>query len=455
MKVSANTTLFACILLIGLATINLPSQGQDHEGWHAGVTWVDITPEDSMWMAGYASRNHGAEGLLLPLKAKALALQDRDGNRGLIFTTDLIGASREITDTIFAAMKEKLGLERHQVVFSASHSHSSPVADNSLRCIYPYDDEEARKIEAYAEIFLEKIIAAGQAAFDHLKPALLYSGNGVARFAVNRRNNNESALTPTHTLDGPQDHAVPVLKITDLEGRVFALLFGYACHATVLDGYLWSGDYPGFAQEALEERYPDATALFFAGCGADMNPLPRRQLPLVRQYGETLASAVAARVDGDMKELEPTLKTGYTEVLLAMLPPPDKESLEEQVATTTGYEQRCTQQLLDMLEAEGSLPESYPYPMQGWKLGDLPFAMLSGEPVVEYALALKETLGQDTFVMGYANDYVSYIPSERILNEGGYEGCKAQMIFGLPSCWAPGLEEAIVTGMRSLLTSLD
>jgi hypothetical protein len=100
------------------------------------------------------------------------------------------------------------------------------------------------------------------------------------------------------------------------------------------------------------------------------------------------------------------------------------------------------------------LPVSYPYPLQAWKLGGQGFAMLSGEPVVEYAIALKESLGQDLFVMGYANDYVSYIPSERIREEGGYEGCKSQIIFGLPNCWAPGLEEKILSGMRSLVESL-
>jgi neutral ceramidase len=246
-----------------------------------------------------------------------------------------------------------------------------------------------------------------------------------------------------------------VLKVADDSGNLYAVLFGYACHATVLDGYLWSGDYPGFAQAALEERYPGATALFFAGCGADMNPLPRRQVPLVRQYGETLASAVAAQLEGEMKSLEAVFKTGYAETELTMLPPPEKEELEARVAATGGYEQRCTQQLLDMLETDGSLPVSYPYPVQAWKLGDQILAMLSGEPVVEYTLALKESLGQDIFVMGYANDYVSYIPSERILSEGGYEGCASQIIFGLPNCWAPGLEARILTTLCDLVGSLD
>ena len=68
--------------------------------------------------------------------------------------------------------------------------------------------------------------------------------------------------------------------------------FGYACHPTVLDGYEWSGDYPGFAQIELEKSYPGTVAMFFQGTGADMNPLPRRTVPLAQQYGEELAAAV-------------------------------------------------------------------------------------------------------------------------------------------------------------------
>ena len=447
---TAGFPLFVCILTVAYSAGTFAQSG----GWMAGVAATDITPDEPVWMAGYASRTHAAEGVLLPLKAKALALQDQQGNRGLILTADVVGVSRETSDQIFSALQKALGLERKEMVFSSSHSHSGPVVGNSLRCIYPYDDEEARKLDRYTEAFIDKIINLGKQSFENIRPAILYSGNGIARFAVNRRNNQEGALSSFTALEGPQDHAVPVLKVSGEDGQLYAVLFGYACHATVLDGYLWSGDYPGFAQKALEDRYPGTTALFFAGCGADMNPLPRRQIPLVQQYGETLAAAVAAQLEGEMKRLDPVLKTGYSETTLDMLPPPEKEELEKQVATTSGYEQRCSLQLLESLEKNGSLPVSYPYPLQAWKLGGQGFAMLSGEPVVEYAIALKESLGQDLFVMGYANDYVSYIPSERIREEGGYEGCKSQIIFGLPNCWAPGLEEKILSGMRSLVESL-
>jgi hypothetical protein len=76
-------------------------------------------------------------------------------------------------------------------------------------------------------------------------------------------------------LKGPFDHDVPVLKVSAGK-KVRAIVFGYACHATVLSFYQWSGDYPAFAQIELGKAHAGTMALFWAGCGADQNPLPRR-----------------------------------------------------------------------------------------------------------------------------------------------------------------------------------
>src|SRR5690606_39897908 len=68
---------------------------------------------------------------------------------------------------------------------------------------------------------------------------------------------------------------------------------------------LWSGDYVGFAQIALEKAYPGTTALFFQGAGGDQNPLPRRTVALAEQYGNTLAAAVERVVKEEMRPLSP------------------------------------------------------------------------------------------------------------------------------------------------------
>ncbi len=430
------------------------ADSQETAGWLAGVASVNITPGEPLWLGGYASRTKPAEGTLLPLYAKALALQDAAGNRAVLVTGDILDFPKPFAERIRARVEADHGLARAGLILSASHTHSAPVIGTSLKCIYTFDDQEEQKIMAYADDLETKLVTLTGQALANLAPATLHSGNGIARFAVNRRNNKEGALTATTPLQGPSDHAVPVLKVMGLDGALSAVVFGYACHATTLDGYEWCGDYPGFAQAALEARNPGVTALFFAGCGGDQNPLPRRSVALARQYGETLAAAVQRVLEDPMATLEPNLATTYNEVDLPLDPAPDVESLRQRATDADGYEQRCTQALLDRFDREGSLPASYPYPVQAWRLGTQVLVALGGEVVVGYAVAIKERFGQETFVMAYANDVLSYIPTEDVLAGGGYEGQSAQMIYGLPAPWASGIEARILGEVDARVNAL-
>jgi len=438
----AVSAVFAAFLAFGSAA----QEAASAEGvWQAGVARVEITPEEPLWLGGYAARTKPAESALQPLWAKALALKDASGTCAVLVTTDILGYPKDFAERVRSRIEKACNLPRANVMLSASHTHSAPVIDATLKCIYPFDTGEEERLRAYAAKLEEALAVLAGDALKNLAPASLHAGNGVARFAVNRRNNTEGQLTPTTSLQGPNDHAVPVLKVARPDGTLAAVVFGYACHATVLDGYQWSGDYPGFAQAALEAQYPGSTALFFAGCGADQNPLPRRSVPLVRQYGATLAAAVARMLEEPMAPLASKLAVAYREVDLPLESAPTEETLRERAAAASGYEQRCTEALLQKLQQDGSLPASYPYPVQTWRLGTQLLVALGGETVVSYAIGLKERLGQEIFVMGYANDLMAYIPSERVREEGGYEGRGAQIIYGLPAPWAAGLEERILS----------
>ena len=93
-------------------------------------------------------------------------------------------------------------------------------------------------------------------------------GSGLSTFAVNRRENPSNKVSEWRdggTLKGPVDHDVPVLSVRDPEDATLrAVLFGYACHATTLSGLQWCGDYPGYAQIAIEKEHPGCVALFWA-----------------------------------------------------------------------------------------------------------------------------------------------------------------------------------------------
>ena len=416
-------------------------------GWRAGAGVADITPEGPLWMAGYASRTRPAEGVLAPLHVKALALEDADGRRGLLVTSDLLGFPPETADSVAEMLCGKHGLSRAALILSSSHTHSGPVLPNALSDIYPLDADARAAIAAYGTVLEAAIVDAVDRAFHAMEPADLAAGTGVVRFAVNRRENVEAEILDNPNIKGPSDHSVPVIRVTRPDGTPLAILFGYACHATVLDGYLWSGDYPGFAQAELEAAHPGSVALFFAGCGADQNPMPRRTVARARQYGRELAASVDRVLSEPMTPLEPRLETHYEEIDLALSEIPGVDRLAELAAGTRGYEQRCYQRLLEDARNGRVFPPTRRYPVQCWRLGRQNLLALGGEVVVEYALAAKRLLGQDLFVMAYANGVVGYIPSKRILEEGRYEGKVAQVVYGMPAAWRADIEERIMAAV--------
>ena len=432
-----------CFLLSGAM------QADEVPAWKAGVASVKITPVENIWMSGYASRDHGAEGTRTELKAKALALSDAGGHRSVLITLDLVGIHREVSRSVCAAIMDAHGLDRSQIVINTSHTHTGPVVGNNLRTMYALSDEEGAKLDRYRVVLESNLVEVVSRAFANLASAKLSYGEGQATFGTNRRNNHEAQVAERRTagsLSGPVDYSVPVLRVADEEGNLRVVVFGYACHATTLGDYLWSGDYPGYAQLALEARHPGATALFWAGCGADINPLPRRTPELAVAYGDQLAQAVNRVLDGVLVELPPVFVSSYREIDLPFEEIPTRNQLEQDSKDSNRYVAGRAAALLAAVEGGVPIAPGYPYPVGVWRLGNrLNWITLGGEVVVDYALRLKSEIeGGHTWVSGYSHDVMAYIPSDRVWNEGGYEGGGAMVYYGLPSRWASGVEDRII-----------
>jgi len=419
--------------------------------WSAGTARIEITPQEPMWMAGYASRDHRAEGTLQPLWAKSLALQDTAGNRVVVITTDMLGFPKAIANHICTRLGASHQLERRQIVLNSSHTHSGPVLNDSLTDIYPLKEDDFPLIEKYSAWLEDRIVEVAAKSLDTMGPARVFSGRGICRFAVNRRNNNESAAFDLSALAGPTDHSVPVLRVERADGSPMTVLFGYACHGTVLCEYQWCGDYPGFAQAAVEEAYPGVNAMYFQGCGADSNALPRRTVAFAQQYGSELAAAVKRTMTDPMKELSPTIVCDFREVELELSPLPTREVIAARLATEKAdYVRRAEQRWLDDIDAGKPLPTKHAYPVQLIRIGEQPLVALGGEVVADYSINLKQMLGPDLFVMGYSNYLISYIPSVRVLREGGYEGDTSQAVYHHAAKWQESIEARILNTARDL-----
>jgi hypothetical protein len=449
--------MLACLFLIGLAGV---TEAGERTGWKAGAAKIIITPQQSMWMSGYSARTSPATGTRTDLWAKALVLEDARKTRGVLVTLDLVGIDRELSKEVCDALQSKYGFKRDGIILACSHTHCGPVVGGNLNTMYMLDAEQQQRVKDYAKTLRANIVRVVGEALGRLEPAQLSWGIGRATFAVNRRENPEKdvpALRDMNKLKGPSDHDVPVLAVRDGKGQYKAIVVGYACHATVLNFNEWCGDYPGYAQMALEEAHPAAVALFWAGCGADQNPLPRRSVELARKYGRELADAAEAVLKGSMAPLQASLAQSYTEIDLPFGELPTREKLANDALADNRYIANRAKRLLDEWQTRGSLRAAYPYPVQAWRLGsDLTLVTLGGEVVVEYALRLKRELAAGkTWVMGYANDVMAYIPSLKVLKEGGYEGASSMIYYGQPTVWGPRIEELIVTAVHERVKKLD
>ena len=425
----------------------------DAMDWQAGISRCIITPENDVWLAGYGTKR-AAEGTIHDLWAKVLALQAPDGKRAVMVTTDHMGMSRTVYDAIFGAVHERYGLAADEFMITFSHNHCGPCLTDDLVDYYPADDAQRAEVAAYTDWMVARVVDAVGEALDDLQPAELSMGMGTCSFAVNRRENTEEQVVQSRAqglpLRGVVDHDVPVLAVRGEGGELRAALLGYACHPTTLSFTHWCGDYPGFAQIGIEAEHPGATAMFFNACGADQNPIPRRELALCEQYGAMLADAVNEVLAGEMQPVSAGLATAFEWIELAYEEVATRETLAPVAAgDESDLHVRWARRMLALLDEGAVFATGYEYPVQAWRLGDeLLLIGMGGEAVVDYSLRFKREFGPGTWVCGYANDMAAYMPSRRVWEEGGYEGGPHLDEYGRPAWrWAGDVEDRIAAAV--------
>lgn len=457
-RVTLMKTNSCLVSLLGLLGASSVFGATNAASWKAGVASAVITPDKPMWMAGYASRTNVSQGTALDLYAKALALEDARGARLVIVTLDLISVPRPLRDAVEAAVLKEHGLPREGLLLNCSHTHSGPEfrlgrGPKDWAMFGPEGLPGVKSGEEYGRELQAKLIDLVRRALANRTPAKLNYQHARCGFAMNRR-----TLVGTHynnfpNPEGPVDQDVPVLRVDDTEGKLRALLFGYACHNTTLALYQICGDYAGYAQQYLEAAHRGATALFMQGCGGDQNPYPRGTIELAQLHGRTLATAVESALQTRPRPLTGPLRLAYDEVDIPYAGPPMRADYEAKLKSTDRYEVQHAQRMLARFDRGERLPEKYSFPAQVVQFGDdLTLVALAGETVVDYSLRLKKELaGPALWIAGYSNDVMSYIPSARLLGEGGYEP-RTSIFFSEihPGPWATSLEERIIGKVKEL-----
>ena len=131
--------------------VGSPRLARPTPAWRAGVATIDITPENSLWMAGFAARTQASQGTALPLHAKALALECGNAPTAVLVTVDLLGVTARITDRVAAIVQRRHGIRRADLLFNASHTHCGPIVDEQLSVAYDLSRAQWDDIRTYTE----------------------------------------------------------------------------------------------------------------------------------------------------------------------------------------------------------------------------------------------------------------------------------------------------------------
>lgn len=421
--------------------------------WKAALARVDITPAEPVYLSGYASRDRPSESVEAPLFAKALALTDAHGHRAVLITTDVIGFSAPVADPIFEKIIAASGVARADILLNSSHTHTGPKLT-----LDPAGEggqaqvEYTRKVQAdIARVAIEALGAAGQ-------PVVLSTGTGVVHFPMNRREWTEkSGVRLGVNPRGPADRSVPILRVAEAGegGKLLGVVFQAACHNTTLGGSFYgiTGDFAGYAQAHVEEAFPGVQAMFMIGCAGDANPYPRdNRIETSRKHGAELGAEVVRLLEAHekLRGLGGPLRTAYAKADLPLEPLPPEADLSRMRLQPGGWRGWVAGEMAKYHE-EGAdpFPETKQAPMAVWQFGDdLTLVGLSGEVVVDYVALLEEELGAlDLWVSAYCNEVYGYLPSARVLREGGYE---TRGLYHGVGFFRPEAEAAAIATVRRL-----
>ncbi len=429
--------LLACLLLPCL----LSAQNTQRQ---VGAASVDITPDYPVRLSGYGSRRLPNAGVSQHIFAKALAIGSDGEGPAVIVTVDNCGVPASMREEVLRRLAKKTKIVSERFAICSSHTHCAPMLIGILPNLFGMDipAEHLPAIERYTRELTDNIEKVVLAALADRKPATLAWSVGKVGFAANRRN------FPMK----PVDHDLPVLRATDAGGKVRAIFTSYACHCTTLALEEIHGDWAGCAQEALQREFPGAVALTALGCGADQNPNPRRTMELVKKYGEDLGAEAKRLIHGEMKPVDGVLACTSKQIELAFDKLPTHEEWQALASSKIPAIAYHAKKNLARLARGEKLQTHLPYLVQTWSFGDdLAMVFLPGEITVDYSLRIKREFDHSRmWVNGYSNDVPCYVPSRRVLEEGGYEGGGAMVYYDRPTKFAPDVEERIMKAVHEV-----
>ncbi len=418
-----------------------------------GVAKVDVTPTVPVLLGGYGNRTQEYEGIDEKLWARALVIGEE--KPVAVVVLDNCGVPRTAVDRLAARLIQHR-ITRDRLVVAATHTHTAPTLVDYAPIVWQgrTTPEQDRQTQAYTDFAISQMEKAIVDALANREPMSLEWAQGRVGFGGNRRMLSDNRWTGFgHQLDGPVDHSLPVLAARDAQGTVRAIWANYACHCTTIGARNFvGGDWAGYANAGIESLFPEAVSLMTIGCGADIGPQPSGELQMARQHGQSIADEVQRLLSEKMIPLRRPPTTDSRHIQLPLQPIPSRKHWESELQKP-GFHGQLAKLLLKRLDETGTLASEVDYPLSVWRFGDdLAMVFLAGEVVVDYSVRLKHELDfKRLWITAWANGMPGYIPSRRILAEGGYEAEFSQVYYAQPGVYAPQVEEILVEAVKELV----
>lgn len=419
-----------------------------------GVAKIDVTPDAPVVLAGYGGRTRPFESIDTRLWARAIVI-GRENPVALV-VLDNCGITRDITEQVRTRL-ERSGFRRSHVNVATTHTHNAPTLTGYAPIVWQgrVNDQEIMATDKYTRMVIDRMCQAVEKALQARQPMRLFWGQGTCTFGGNRRViTGDKWAGFGFQMDAPVDHSLPTLIARDQQGVVRAIWANYACHCTTVGSRnTVGGDWAGFANESLENFFPHAISLISIGCGADIGPQPSGSIELARKHGRTLAEEVRRLVNANQLTSLPSRPNVKTISVELPLEEPKPKSYWEKLAQSRGFEQQLAIRMLETLDSKGKIPNVVSYPITVWDFGQpLAIVFMPGEVVVDYAIRLKSELDwKRVWINGWTNRMPGYIPSRKVLLQGGYEADFSQVYYGQPGRYLPEVEDRIVSAVRKLV----
>ena len=412
----------------------------------ASALSVDISPRSQVALGAAGAGASPWLGVTEPIEANLLALwAEGDDKPIVIISIDLLYPGRILRAAVEAAAEH---LEADRIFLAATHTHRAPMTDDTKACLATPDQDYLAWLKLRLSVAVKQVLRP-----EYAEAATIAASAGKASHSINRRRKKWlflarkpliNSFTSAPNPRGVTDETLLTISIRRVGGEPIALLWNYACHPV---GYprlnTIAAHFPHVIRQKARTRWDNKKlpVLFFQGFSGNTRPSATAKVHSPARFMRRLIS-------GPMFE-------DMTESVYARW----STSLADTVLETLAQEQPIGAGSLSSSRAmvrgdDFAEPLDEGVSFHCLHVGpDFSMVAVSGEVVAEYALRVRRIASSKfTFCVGCIDHTFGYIPTSRILEEGGYEGGNYCKNFGIDSI-NPMIEENTMKGFREVLLS--